>query len=491
MDFRILTELNYDGKAWHQAAADSMLFPVRKLLGGKRVECVQLNSKAVDDDAMKFRAPNHRIARSLFRKIVEKTALVALSILMSPLILVGLIAKAIGDDRGRALHARYLAAEGDLKNNYDKLEERDILDDSIYFQLVEKITAQLQYGKFHQSSHLHADKYMESDSRIDQCNQVTQRPGRILRDHQGGLFFISAKNIKGYIDELLESYPHDTDVLKAKKVMDEYHKWSLRMVPLMLPRFVSVYPGRYIEKMAFDLQKRIESLQEQESFLVPVNLRMETGGFHTITLEFGREREKYYFKIHNVGAGVDHHDITHDEGKIAVSPFSVENISLDELTELSFLKGFVDQATFSDYSAYSCSEFYEFVGNYFGEEKGHLINHHGDGVTKRLQHSGTCIFKSPTTALKSVLGTDAYKKIMLMIKLNDWQKLYKDYVENKDGELSDDYEKGNVLAHIAFHNLERNIQKQAARVGTEPVVILGNHFADFMVMGELHDKSFA
>ncbi len=499
MEFRLLTDLRHQDKQWHQSAADTLLFPARKLLEGKRVECIRIHPKSKSDDAILFRGPNHQKNKHILRKIIEKTSLIALAIITLPLMAIALVVKAIGDDRECALFSRYTAAESELKNNFDKYEERDILEDSTYFSLVEKIAGSMNYTNLKQHAHLHADKFMSPAAPTKLCDQIIRRPGRNLKEEQGGLFFITANNIKTYIDELVKNSPKDTDFRKAKKIVDEYKKWSLRMVPLMIPRFIGIHSKGYTHEMALDLKKRIFSLENHDSFLVPVNLRMESGGFHTITIEIGREdtskgENKYTFKVFNVGAGAGQHKMKGFGFSSSVYPFSVENISLEEVTDLNFLKGFVDQATFRENSTHFCDRFYRFVRKNFGPEKGHVINREGAEDAKRLQQSGTCIFKSPLAALKSTLGTEAYKKVMFHVKLQDWNSLYNRYVKSTDKELTDDYEKGNILAHIAFHNLEKNICKQARRENIHVELLKEKYFTKeqieaFHTMTAMHESA--
>lgn len=477
MEFRVLTDMRHQDKQWHQVAADALLFPARELFGGKRIDCIKMHPTNPDNDAMIFRGPNHQISKHILRKIVEKISLLALAIITSPLMAIAFVVKTIGSDRDYALYERYRAAEKGLKNNFDKYEERDILDDSTYFSVVEKIAGGMSYTKLKQSAHLQGDKFMSSRAPVNLCDQVTRYPGRKFVDDQGGLFFITAKNIKSYVDRLVNESPQDPDFRKAKKIVDEYEKWSLRMVPLMVPRFVGIHSKGYSHSMALDLQKRIHSLEKNESFFVPVNLQMDSGGFHTITIEIGRDDSTYTFKVFNVGAGVAHHKMKGFGTSASVHPFSVENISLEDISDLDFLKGFVDQATFREKSTHFCDRFYGFVRKHFCPEKGHIINRDGGEDPKRLQQSGTCIFKSPLAALKSSLGTEAYKKVMFHIKLRDWFNLYNQYVKSTDKEMTDEYEKGNILAHIAFHNLEKNISKQARREGISEDSLKDKYFS--------------
>jgi hypothetical protein len=145
MNFRVLTDLRHEEKEWHQAAADIFLFPARKLLDGKRVMCVKRHPDDRYDDSMLFRVPNHLKKEHILLKIIEKTSLVVLAVLLSPLMVVGMIVKAIGVDREKELFARFESTEQKLKNNFDHSEERALSEDSVYSQVFRSLENQLNY----------------------------------------------------------------------------------------------------------------------------------------------------------------------------------------------------------------------------------------------------------------------------------------------------------------------------------------------------------
>ncbi|HEY4832870.1 MAG TPA: hypothetical protein VIH61_09965 [Waddliaceae bacterium] len=430
----ILNNFEYENKPWHLNAADKILSPVRDLFGGKTVQCIE------KDNVYTFRVPNSKNQPTLLIKTITRIVDVALIIITFPLIALALASKAIDNEGQQKLLDRFVKVENFWKNEpsrtsieeepTDKIVEREILEDHWFFRLAGLIAKSMEYPELQQAAHILADKGMRGE--WDSINEKYKDSG--LGKYQGGLFFISGQMLSRELSKCTGDPTIGADVIEAKKKIDEYNHWCGRFLGIMPYRFVPM-PGKddFIKDLAIDLQNRIESLQPGESFLIPINIQPETEvGFHTITARFIRTDENSCeFKVYNVGYGSSHH--TNCISSWRTAPFHIRSIPTENLTSVkNFLIPLINHATF-EVRDEDCNNLYTFLKTSLQQIVGKdNFNIEVDKIdkTKMIQHSGTCIWKSPMAALKDCMPLGSYKRFVLKMKKDKWFELFKKYEDD-------------------------------------------------------------
>ena len=275
---------------------------------------------------------------------------------------------------------------------------------------------------------------------------------------------MSAKMLSTKLERYIDEPNWGPEAQKALKLSHEYEKWSYRMLNIMLFRFIGCHPKGLVNDLAQDLQDRLKSLEPGGEFLVPVNLRPKNvGGFHTITVKMKKDLDgTFSFTVYNVGMGCEEHhsDLTHYK---KIVPFRISHISESKITDLNFLCQFIDQATFRKFDDRSASSFYKFLKDKQTWGAGAQINlRESEGgqpmASRSLQRSGTCIWKSPLTALKDSISPAAYKAFIFAMKRDNIFDLYNQYLAK---------ELEQKIRNPAQSNMEWQSQTKEARLLVE------------------------
>lgn len=317
-----------------------------------------------------------------------------------------------------------------------------------------------------------------------------------LSDLQGGLYFQTAKMLVDDMEKFVDP-DAEGEVLEIAKQYLQSCKENFPVLVGNLVRnpFLNKVVGLILgtnsitNQLVAKFQRQIKGLEEGKSLLYPVNLKTP-GGFHTITAAVMRAppdekgEPRFNLVIGNVGLGLENHQYArvNKEGKQDnyVYPYILEGMTLDQITNEEFLRGFIAQSSCAVDNDNKASQFYGFLNNYAQDKGIHVFNRDTGNIDsakinekgRHYQKSGTCILKSPSTALKFILPTDAYKKLMFKYKLHNWIELN----EAKKGKSKGD-QTIELLHNHAFEKLQKRIKKQAKIEQTTPDKIFKKYFS--------------
>ncbi len=318
-----------------------------------------------------------------------------------------------------------------------------------------------------------------------------------LQDLQGGVYFQTAKMLVDDMEKFVDP-DAEGEVLEIAKQYLQSCKENFPVLIGNLVRnpFLNKVVGLILgtnsitNQMAAKFQRQIKGLEEGKSLLYPVNLKTP-GGFHTITAAVMRAPDdekgqpRFNLVIGNVGLGLENHQYAHvnKEGKldVYVYPYILEGMTLDQITNEEFLRGFIAQSSCAVDNDNKASQFYGFLKAYaknndniklFNQETGHIDRAKLNEKGRHYQKSGTCILKSPSSALKFILPTDAYKRLMFKYKLHNWIELNEAKKGKSKGEPTIEW-----LHNHAFKKLQARIKKQAKIEKSTPEEVFKKYFS--------------
>lgn len=463
----IFNKFDYKDKGFGETIYDAIISPASYALGGKTVTCISketgslVDSKAIKnkDTSIEFRVSREKNG---FLHGLSRVLAGALAIVISPFIALSLIGKAV------SANSKPLSERSISHLTQDNITPQSRVSSSIWGQVVEGITKRLAYSDIQEAAHIQADQQMR-----DQDNPLSA--------YEGGLFFQSAKMLR----ERLEKYENEpqwgADIKNALKMAHEYEDWSYRMAAVMPSRFIGVNPTGLVRDLGEDLKDRINSLKPGEAFLVPVNLKTSnSGSFHTITAQIKHEANgTFSLAIYNVGFGCENHPHTTDAfgNIVSAAPFRIMNISPERMTSDTVLHQFINQATFEKIDE-TGANFYNFMNNVGIWGKDAIINPKPiDGAidavpARKLQKSGTCIWRSPLAAIKGNMPPESYKAFQFAMKRDTMNSIYEKYLKKEvEGAIPikpKSQKKGkalhaHILTEIGIEEFRTRVNKNKAR----------------------------
>jgi hypothetical protein len=465
--------VNYEDKSFGLKAADFILTPARVAFGGHEVRC--WTAEGTEGVTFEVRQSLDRSLLDRIGQVVKRTLALVVAMVLSPVIVPAFLIKSL-HSTDRAMQERIFQAEkGETKDRIKFAYSFSTFSLRVLNILL--AAGLLDYRLEKKAGHLIGDSHLARSPE--------------LQTLQGGLYFQSAKMLMDDLSKCLDP-KEDLDILQT---VEQYLDSCKDFTPLIYTNASRLLFGDGLIHQAAKVlfrgdstlsplvektQKQIAQLQVGEHVFYPVNLKMN--GFHTITAVIKRlpdgedSKPCFQFIVNNVGAGVNNHPqcTISKEGsnqREYAAPFLLPKMTQEQVSDPEFLQDFILAATCKE-EDFSADKLYSVL-------RGYALKHHLEVIDQRsplsaelaiekgrpLQESGTCILKSPLSALKYMMPYDRYKRMMFKYKLHNWFEL------NREDPRS-------TLYRIAADKLKKRVVKQAGLENMTADQVIDKYFSD-------------